>query len=432
MDTERLYAEYVNTSFVKGIEPVVVDRALGATIYGADGQEYADLFAGISVVNAGHSNPRIITAAKAQMDRVVHAASYIYHVPVVAQLARRLAQITPGRLQKTFFGNSGAEAVEGAMRLAKAYTGRGEFIALQTSFHGRTSATLSVTGNAARKTHGGPYLPGVAFAPAPNPYRCRYCTGCCTLACADAVEDVFKYQTSGDVAAFIAEPVMGEGGIIVPHPGYFQCVKQVLESHDALFIADEVQSGFGRTGAMFAIEHYGVEPDIMAMAKGIANGFPLGAFIAPPEIADSFRPGEHLSTFGGNPVACAASLATIEVLLDDHLVERSAELGAWCKSRLEEMALQHEIIGDVRGMGLMIGIELVRDRETKQPAAGEAATVRRICRERGVLLGVGGQDGNVVRIQPPLVIEQTQLERALAVLDDALRSVTATRSVGVS
>ncbi len=432
MDTERLYSEYVNTSFVKGIEPVVVDHALGATIHGADGEEYVDLFAGISVVNAGHSNPRIIAAAKAQMDRVVHAASYIYHVPVVAQLARRLAQITPGRLQKTFFGNSGAEAVEGAMRLAKAYTGRGEFIALQTSFHGRTSATLSVTGNAARKTHGGPYLPGVAFAPAPNPYRCRYCSSCCTLACADAVEDVVKYQTSGDVAAFIAEPVLGEGGIIVPHPDYFQRVKQVLDAHDVLIIADEVQSGFGRTGAMFAIEHYGVEPDIMAMAKGIANGFPLGAFIAPPEIADSFRPGEHLSTFGGNPVACAASLATIEVLQDDRLVERSAELGAWCKSRLEEMARQHEIIGDVRGVGLMIGIELVLDHATKQPAAVEAATVRRLCREQGVLLGVGGQDGNVVRIQPPLVIERPQLERALEVLDDALRSVTETRSVGAS
>jgi len=426
MDTERLYAEYVNTSFVKNIEPVVVERALGATVFGAGGEEYTDLFAGISVVNAGHCNPTIIAAAKAQMERLVHAASYIYHVPVVAQLARRLAEITPGRLQKTFFGNSGAEAVEGAMRLAKAYTGRGEFIALQTSFHGRTSATLSVTGNAARKTHGGPYLPGVAFAPAPNPYRCRYCTGCCTLACADAVEDVFKYQTSGDVAAFIAEPVMGEGGIIIPHPGYYRRVKQILHDHGALFIADEVQSGFGRTGAMFAIEHYGVEPDIMVMAKGIANGFPLGAFIASPEIADSFEPGEHLSTFGGNPVSCAAGLATIEVLQDEHLVERSAELGAWCKGRLKDIAQRHQIIGEVRGIGLMVGIELVRDRETKLAASAEAATVRRLCREQGVLLGVGGQEANVVRIQPPLMIDQPQLERALNVLEGALRSVSDT------
>jgi len=430
MDTERLYAEYVNTSFVKNIEPVVVERALGATVFGAGGEEYTDLFAGISVVNAGHCNPTIIAAAKAQMERLVHAASYIYHVPVVAQLARRLAEITPGRLQKTFFGNSGAEAVEGAMRLAKAYTGRGEFIALQTSFHGRTSATLSVTGNAARKTHGGPYLPGVAFAPAPNPYRCRYCTGCCTLACADAVEDVFKYQTSGDVAAFIAEPVMGEGGIIIPHPGYYRRVKQILHDHGALFIADEVQSGFGRTGAMFAIEHYGVEPDIMVMAKGIANGFPLGAFIAPPEIADSFEPGEHLSTFGGNPVSCAAGLATIEVLQDERLVERSAELGAWCKGRLEDIAQRHQIIGEVRGIGLMVGIELVRDRETKLAASAEAATVRRLCREQGVLLGVGGQEANVVRIQPPLMIDQPQLERALNVLEGALRSVSDTGADG--
>jgi 4-aminobutyrate aminotransferase-like enzyme len=311
------------------------------------------------------------------------------------------------------------------MRLAKAYTGRGEFVALQASFHGRTSATLSVTGNAARKARGGPYLPGVAFAPAPNPYRCRFCSGDCTLACADAVEDAFKYQTSGDVAAFIAEPVLGEGGIIVPHPGYFRRVKEILDRYGALFIADEVQSGFGRTGRMFAVEHYGVEPDIMALAKGIAGGFPLGAFIAPPEIADSFRPGEHLSTFGGNPVSCAAGLATIEVLLEERLPERAAELGAWCKSALEEIAVDQPLIGDVRGLGLMIGVELVLDRETRQPAPAEAAEVRRRCRERGILVGVGGQDGNVVRIQPPLVIEREDLERALDVLRDALSEVSA-------
>ncbi|MDP9382543.1 MAG: aspartate aminotransferase family protein [Chloroflexota bacterium] len=423
MDTEGLYAEYVNTSFVKSVEPVVVDRALGATIYAADGTECLDLFAGISVVNVGHCNPRVVTAAREQMERLIHAASYVYHVPAVGQLAEKLAEITPGRLKKTFFCNSGAEAVEGAMRLAKAYTGRSEFVALQASFHGRTNATLSVTGNSARKTRGGPYLPGVAFAPAPNPYRCRFCSGCCTLACADSVEDVFKYQTSGDVAAFIAEPVMGEGGIIVPHSDYFRRVKEILDRYGALFIADEVQSGFGRTGAMFAIEHYGVEPDIIAMAKGIANGFPLGAFTAPPEVADSFRPGEHLSTFGGNPVSCAAGLATIEVLQEDRLPERAAELGSWCKAALEELARNLPLIGDIRGIGLMIGVELVLDRETRQPAPSEAAEVRRYCRERGVLVGVGGQDGNVVRIQPPLVIEREDLERALDVLGGALQAV---------
>lgn len=426
MNTEEKYNRYVNTSFVKSIEPVVVESAHGASVRAADGREYIDCFAGISVVNAGHVHPRVAEAAKRQIDALIHAASYIYYVPVVADLAECLAEITPGVLQKTFFGNSGAEAIEGAMRLAKAYTGRSEFIALQMGFHGRTNATLSVTGNMARKTHGGPYLPGVAFAPAPHAYRCRFCQGSCTLACADAVEDTIRYETSGEVAAFIAEPVMGEGGIIVPHPEYFARVKQILDRHDILFIADEVQSGVGRTGRMFAIEHFGVVPDIVALAKGIADGFPLGAFIAPAEIADSFQPGEHLSTFGGNPVSCAAALANIQVLLDERLPERAAELGRATMDRLAEIAEHHEIIGDVRGLGLMIGVELVRNRATKEPAPGAATAVRRLCREHGVLVGVGGQFGNVVRIQPPLVIEQSQLDEALSVLDHALASVGAT------
>jgi len=423
-EIERLYSEYVNTSFVKGIEPVVVERALGAAVHAADGAEYVDLFAGISVVSVGHCHPAVVAAAKEQMEKLIHAASYLYYVPVVGRLAEKLAAITPGRLRKTFFGNSGAEAVEGAMRLAKAHTGKSEFIALQTGFHGRTNATLAVTGNAARKTHGGPYVSGAAFAPAPNPYRCRYCTGSCTLACADAVEDVFRYQTSGDVAAFIAEPVLGEGGIIVPHPDYFRRVREIVDRHDALFITDEVQTGFCRTGAMFAIEQYGVEPDIMALAKGIADGFPLGAFIATPEIADSFQPGEHLSTFGGAPVSCAAALAVIGVLEEDRLAERSAELGAWAQGELKERTERLPIVGDVRGLGLMIGVELVLDRETKTPAPAAAAEVRRRCREEGVLVGVGGQDANVVRIQPPLVIEREQLQRALDVLCHVLGSVS--------
>jgi 4-aminobutyrate aminotransferase-like enzyme len=225
------------------------------------------------------------------------------------------------------------------------------------------------------------------------------------------------------VAAFIAEPVMGEGGIIVPHLDYFRRVKEILDRYEILFIADEVQSGFGRTGTMFAIEQYGVEPDIMAMAKGIADGFPLGAFIAPPEIADSFHPGEHLSTFGGNPVCCAAGVANIDVLLEERLPERSRELGAWAMERLLEMAERHSLIGEVRGAGLMLGLELVRSRDTKEPAPNEAEEVRRLCRERGVLIGVGGQNANVVRVQPPLVIDRDQLADALTVLDEALQSV---------
>jgi 4-aminobutyrate aminotransferase len=425
--TVEQYRDYVTTSFVAAIEPIAVAKAEGATVRDQDGAEYIDAFAGIAVVNVGHRHPKVIAAAKAQMDEVVHAASYVYYVPVVGQLGERLAQITPGRLQKTFFGNSGAEGIETAMRLAKAYTGRREFITLTHSFHGRTAGTLSITGNKARKTHGGPYLAGVAFAPAPYVYRNPFGTDDpeeVAARCAAMVEWAIDYQSSGDVAAFIAEPVMGEGGILVPPASYFRRVKEILDRHGILFIADEVQSGFGRTGTMFASEHFGVEPDIMVMAKGIADGFPLSATIARPEIADSLKPGEHLSTFGGNPVSCAASLASIEVMEEEDLPAAAARKGEHAMSRLRAMAARHALIGDVRGLGLMIGVELVKDRATKAPAAKEAAAVRRLAREAGVLIGVGGQGGNVVRIQPPLVISDDELDRALDVVDQALEVVS--------
>jgi len=420
------YRRHLATSFVASIEPVVVGRAEGATVWDTDGTEYIDCFAGISVVNAGHRHPRVIAAVREQLDKVVHAATYIYHVPIVADLATRLAGIAPGKLEKTFFGNSGAEGIETAIRLAKAFTGRHEIITLTHSFHGRTAGTLSITGNKARKTRGGPYLPGIAFAPAPYVYRNPFGTDDPEIVaerCAEMVEWAVAYQSSGDVAAFIAEPVMGEGGILVPPASYFPRVKEVLDRHGILFIADEVQSGFGRTGKLFAVEHFGVEPDIMVLAKGIADGFPLSATVARAEIADSLRPGEHLSTFGGNPISCAAAFANIDVMEDERLPEESARKGAHVMSRLGEMMERHDLIGDIRGLGLMIGLELVTDRASKTPATKQAIDIRRLCREAGVLIGVGGQAGNVVRLQPPLVIEDRALDRALDVLEDAIGRV---------
>ncbi|MGH7775690.1 MAG: aspartate aminotransferase family protein [Candidatus Dormibacterales bacterium] len=418
--TVERYERFVNLSSVAGVEPVVVARGRGAELWDVDGRAYVDCFAGISVVNVGHAHPRVVAAATEQMAKLLHCGSYLYQVPVVGELAERLAEVSPGRLQKTFFCNSGAEAVEGAMRLARAHTGRSEFIALETGFHGRTNAALGVTGNRKRKQHGGPYPGGVAFAPAPHPYRCRLCRGTCTLACADAVEEVIDYQTAGDVAAFIAEPVMGEGGIIVPHPDYFRRVKAVLDRHGILFIADEVQSGFARTGPMFAIQRYNVEPDIMAVAKGVAAGLPLAGFIARPEVAGAFRPGEHLSTFGGNPVACAAALASLAVIQEEGLEARSAQLGASLLAWLRELAERHDAVGDVRGAGLMVGVELVKDRAARTPYPELAMAVRERCRERGVLVGVGGFFGNVVRLQPPLVIREEQLAAAVGAVDEAL------------
>jgi len=244
MDTTQKYREYVNTSFVASVEPVVIERAEGSTYYDESGNSYIDCFSGISVTNAGHGNKEILDAAREQMDKLIHCCSYVYHVKSVADLAEKMADITPGRLKKSFFGNGGAEAIEGVIRLSKRYTNRNEMIALSHSFHGRSLATLSITGNSARKRGGGPYLPGVAFAPSPYCYRCPFQHGnpeTCGMSCAHYLDDVIRFHTSENVAFFIAEPVMGEGGIIVPPPAYFKTVKQILDHYQILFIADEVQ-----------------------------------------------------------------------------------------------------------------------------------------------------------------------------------------------
>jgi 4-aminobutyrate aminotransferase-like enzyme len=332
-----------------------------------------------------------------------------------------MAQITPGRLKKTFFGNSGAEAIEGALKLARLYTGKKEIISLEGSFHGRTWGSLSVTGNSGRKKRGGPYASGVAFAPAPYTYRSPWRNDDeCVEQCVAQLENVIRFHTSGDVACYLAEPVMGEGGIIVPPKNYFKAVKEVLDRHGILFVADEVQSGFGRTGAMFAIEHYGVEPDILVTAKGIADGFPLGAFTTRDEIAAAFQPGDHLSTFGGNPVSCAAALANIEYMQREELPTNAMRKGEALVAELKKVQRDIPAIGDVRGIGLMIGVELVSD-DQKTPDSARAERVRSACLRDGVLVGVGGIYGNVVRIQPPLVIRDAQLQHVLGVLSKALR-----------
>jgi 4-aminobutyrate aminotransferase len=427
MGVKEQYRDYIMTGFVKRVEPVVVDHGDGALLYDADGTEYVDCFAGISVTNAGHGNRQILDAALAQMEKLVHACSYVYHVPAAGALAEKLAEITPGRLQKSFFANSGAEAVEGAMRLAKRHSGKHEFVALESSFHGRTNATLAVTGNSGRKKGGFPYGTGIAFAPAPFCYRCFAETtpDKCDLLCARRIADIVRLHLSGEGCAFVAEPVMGEGGIVVPPDGYFQKVKEILDAEGMLFICDEVQSGFSRTGKLFAIEHWGVEPDIICTAKGLANGFPLGAFTARAEIADSFQVGDHLSTFGGNPISCAASLANIAFHLENDLPGQSARKGAGLKARFEALMAEQPLIGDVRGRGLMIGIELVSDRRAKTPATAQAAAVRQYCLEHDVLIGVGGNFGSVLRLQPPLVITEAQIDRAFATVADGLKKAQA-------
>jgi len=419
----ELANRYLVTNVVSKVEPVVIEEGRGAYLKDIDGKEYVDCFSGISVVNTGHCNPEVVEAAINQIRKLIHAASYIYYVTPVVKLAEKLAEITPGKLQKTLFVNSGAEAVECSLKLARKFTKRYEFLALMCSFHGRTLATLSVTGQSKRrKWDMGPYLTGVSFVPAPYCYRCffglRYPE--CDLRCARFIEKVIEFSTGKGIAAFIAEPILGEGGIIVPPPEYFKIVKEILDKHEILFICDEVQAGFARTGKMFAIEHYSIQPDLMVMAKGIANGFPLGACIAKPEISDSFEPGDHLSTFGGNPVSAAAALANIEYMQREKLPEKALEKSRYVIKRLEEMMEKHKLIGDVRGKGLMIGVELVKNRETKKPAIEETRFIRDLAREKGVLFGSGGVKASVIRIQPPLTISVEELDKALNILEGCI------------
>lgn len=423
MDTKQQYTRFILPVVAQGVEPIVVARASGRTVTDVEGRNYLDCFSGISVVNAGHNHPRVIAAARKQMEELVHCCSYVYHVPVVGQLAEKLAAITPGDLRKSFFSNSGAEANEGALRLAKQATGRREIVALTHGFHGRTIGTLSVTGNSARKKHNGPYLSGVAFGPAPYCYRCPLglTYPSCDVACAQALKDVIALQTGDDVAAFLVEPVLGEGGILAPPPEYFTVAAEIFHERGALFVVDEVQSGFGRTGKLFAIEHStGAQPDIITLAKGIASGFPLGALVAREPCSDAMKPGDHLSTFGGNPISCAAALANIAVIEEEGLVDNAAQRGQQLLERFRTLQEQCPLIGDVRGLGLMIGLELVRDRQTKEPAAAEAKAIRAAMRERGILVGVGGVLGNVVRIQPPLSITADECERIAATLAELL------------
>ena len=424
MKTKALYDEYMVTSMVAGFQPVEVASAEGCTVKGCDGCAYLDCFSGIAVCNAGHGHPKVLDAARRQMEELVHCCTYVYYNPRAGEFAKLLAEIAPGRLQKSFLGNGGAEAIEGALRIAKQHVKRKELVALALSFHGRTAATLSITGNRGRKKNSGPYLSGVAFSPSPYCYRCPFKLTYpeCGCACAEHLDYVLRFHTSGDVAAFIAEPVMGEGGILVPPPEFFKIVSDIIHRDGGLFICDEVQSGFGRTGKMFAIEHYGVEPDIMACAKGIAGGFPLSAFIVNPEIADAFTPGDHLSTFGGNPVSCAAAIANIGVMRDEGLPENAAARGDQIMQRLRDFQADCRLVGDVRGKGLMIGIELVRDAQ-KTPADREAKAVQAGCLKRGMLIGLGGCYGNVLRLQPPLVMSAAEADRACDILTDTLREV---------
>lgn len=420
---EARYDEYIMPIW-KDLD-VPIKRAQGCTLEDFEGNSYLDLFSGISVTNAGHGHPAVVDAARDQLETFVHGCSYLHPNQPVVDLAERIAEGTPGELQKTFFCNSGTEAVEGAIKLARKHTGNTEVIALEMAFHGRTLGSLALTGNKSYKQGMAPTLNDVSHAPAPYAYRCPRCDGACTADCASDVEQVIETHTSDDIAAVVVEPVMGEGGLIVPSTEWLEAVQAITHDHGGLLILDEVQTGYGRTGELFAAEHFGVTPDILTQAKGIANGLPLGAFTAPAAIADSFESGDHLSTFGGNPVACRAALASIDAL-EDGLIDNAREQGHYLQSALGELADEFDVVGDIRGLGLMYGVELV-DPETDGPRGVAPAPDKELAsavsdrlREAGIVIGVGGFHSNVLRVQPPLSIGRDDLELAVEAMRDAL------------
>ncbi|SER72545.1 aspartate aminotransferase family protein [Natrinema salaciae] len=408
---------------------VPVERASGCTLEDFEGNEYLDLFSGIAVTNVGHGDDAVVEAAKAQLDEFVHGCTYVHPHEPAAELAERLAEITPGDLQKSFFCNSGTEAVEGAIKLARKYTGSKEVVALEMGFHGRTLGSLALTGNNAYKADMAPTINDVAHTPAPYRYRSpsREADDETFVERTGAdLERVIGTHTADDLAAIVVEPVMGEGGIIVPPTGYLRRLKEIAREHGALLIVDEVQSGYGRTGKLFASDHYDAVPDILTQAKGIANGLPLGAFTAPAEIANAFESGDHLSTFGGNPVACAAALATID-RLEEAVLANAREQGAWLGDELATLEDEYDVVGDARGLGLMRGLEFVDpDAGTgpagvaPEPDAEFAKHVGKRLRERGIVAGVGGYYKNVLRVQPPLSIDREQLERGVAGIRESI------------
>lgn len=410
---------------VYGQQDVVIDHAEDTRIWDVNGNEYLDAVAGIAVVNTGHSHPTVVDAIQEQAGKFVQSSYYYYHEPM-ANLLETLEAESPGDLKNSFFGNSGAEAVEGAIKLAKKATGSRELISLRGSFHGRTPGAMALTGQSKYTHTFHPHMPGGYQIPAPNYYRYgdRFADeqefG---KWAAEQVHDVIRYDSNDDIAAVFVEPIQGEGGIVVPPENYLPYLKELCEEEDILFVADEVQTGMGRTGELFAVDHWGIEPDIMTLAKGIGSGVPFGLFMGTEEVSSTMEGGDHYTTYGGNPLACAAANATFEVIQEENLVENAATVGAKALDRLEEMKEDHEIIGDVRGRGLHIGVELVRDHDTKEPADEAAGDVREQTHKEGLLVSQCGTHKNVIRLTPPLTVTEEDMQEMLNRLETAITTV---------
>lgn len=418
-------ARVVSPSYTRGY-PLVIERGFGSMVEDVDGNVFLDCAAGIAVNSTGHSHPDVVRAIQEQIGKFLHMSGTDFYYEPQVRLAEELVAVTPVEGgARAFFSNSGAEAIEAALKLARYATKRPNVIAFLGGFHGRTMGALSVTGSKTVQRRGfGPFVPGAFHAPYADCYRCpmKLQPETCAAECLDFIEhQLFLHLVSPDeVAAVIVEPIQGEGGYVVGPDVFMRRLRELTREHGILLIADEVQSGMGRTGAMFAIEHTGVKPDAVAMAKGIASGLPLGVTVARADLM-TWPPGTHASTFGGNPVSCVAALATLK-LMRDHLMANAADVGAHLMAGLTALMDRHPLIGDVRGRGLMVGVELVRDRATKERATTERDAVVNAAFKRGLLILGAGK--NAIRFCPPLVLTRAQADTAVQILDESLREVT--------
>lgn len=413
--------KYTSSSYIKEY-PLVVERGEGAVVVDVDGNRFLDMMAGIAVNITGYSHPKVVKAVKEQSDKFFHICSTDFYYPSFANLAERLTKITPISGDKSvFFNNSGAEAVETAIKLARYHTKRTNIIAFHGAFHGRTIGALSLTASKPKqRRYFGPLMPNVYHVPYGYCYRCAYNLKykSCGIFCAEAIEKVLceTLLSPDEIAAVFVESILGEGGYVVPPAEFHQKLREFTSQHGILLVADEIQSGMGRTGKFLAIEHFGVEPDVVLLAKGLASGLPLGAVIAKKKFM-SWESGTHGSTFGGNPVSCEASLATLD-LLEDGLMANAAKIGAYLLSKLKKLQKTHPLIGDVRGIGLMIGVELVTDRKTRQPASRIVGEIVNNAFQKGLLLLSCGE--SVIRFAPPLVVDRDFVDKSIDIFLEVL------------
>lgn len=404
-------------------EPLPLVSGKGCRVKDAEGREYLDFFGGILTVSVGHSNEKIIDKTIAQLKKLQHVST-LYPTAPAAELAERLAGITPGDIKKSFFTNSGTEADETAVMTAQHYTGNQEIIALRHSYSGRSALAMGLTAHSPWRVSRMP-MPNIRHAHAAYCYRCPFKLNypACDMACAYDLEELIQTETCGKIAGLLAEPILGVGGFVVPPKEYFKIVVDIVHKYGGLFIADEVQTGWGRTGKKwFGIEQFDVVPDIMTSAKGMANGIPIGWTATTAKIADGLK-GLTISTFGGNPVSCAAALATIDYIEEAKIMDNVTKMGDYLRGEMLAMQKEFKCIGDVRGMGLMIGVELVSDRKTKAPDAKAVVKIFEETKKDGLLIGKGGLYGNVLRISPPMNVTKAEIDEALKTLHKAFKTI---------